>query len=95
MNNLFVAKETGALDNGARYIILQDNNNSFHVTVSHEQKNIYDNFVVQSIEELRSNIYELSKELFGDLTDASASAKLNTVLLLTEQTSTENFYGAE
>jgi hypothetical protein len=79
---MIIAKEIGQLDNGARYIIMQDEHHNCHVTVSHEDKHIYDCFIVRSAEELKINIYNLSKELFEDLTSSDMGVIISESKLL-------------
>lgn len=93
MNNLFMARERGKLENGVSYVILQDGPRSFHVTVNNSDLHYYEHFSPNSIEELRSGIQTLSDELLDsynkDLTTDTDVVNLPSVHQLTEQTNTE------
>jgi len=88
-----MATERGKLDNGISYIILQDNPQSFHVTVTNNDLHYYKHFSPNSIEELRSGIQTLSDELLAcynkDLTNTEEVVSLPSVHQLTEQTNIE------
>jgi hypothetical protein len=93
MNNLYMAKERGKLENGVSYVILQDGPRSFHVTVTNSDLHYYEHFSPNSIEELRNGIQTLSDELLAsynkDLTNTEEVISLPSVPQLTEQTNTE------
>ncbi len=62
MNSLYMAKEKQTTQNGSSYVILQDGNNSFHVTMTHKDIIIYEHFTPTSLQELRDNISALEQE---------------------------------
>jgi hypothetical protein len=67
MNNPFyVAKKEGKTENGAWYAILQDDTNSFHISVSLGDEVIYDCFKnPPSIEYLDEQVMEMEAVLIG------------------------------
>jgi hypothetical protein len=65
MNNPFyVAKKEGKTDLGGKYTILQDQNNSFHISVTSNGITLYENFKnVPNIEYLDERVIEMEASL--------------------------------